>query len=180
MDTLTNAMLRLVRKFFRNYSTEEKILGSCICEHNTEGDNCERCHVGYYGNPFNGLWRRSYFLKTKSLRNCWRLSEVSLPWRLSLWKERRRSVLHSLSRGFTHLSTYHHSLVQGLTGSRCTECQMGYYGNPKEGVECQKCECNSNADENEIEICDQLVSVLIRNTGKCHLQKDRSVQTLYA
>lgn len=28
--------------------------GECFCEHNTEGNNCEKCSANYYGNPKNG------------------------------------------------------------------------------------------------------------------------------
>lgn len=28
--------------------------GQCFCEHNTTGENCDRCLPGFYGNPLNG------------------------------------------------------------------------------------------------------------------------------
>lgn len=28
--------------------------GKCQCEHNTRGDNCQQCEIGYYGNPTAG------------------------------------------------------------------------------------------------------------------------------
>lgn len=28
--------------------------GECFCEHNTEGNNCEKCSENYYGHPVNG------------------------------------------------------------------------------------------------------------------------------
>lgn len=32
----------------------DKITGTCHCLHNTEGEHCEKCTVGYYGDPRNG------------------------------------------------------------------------------------------------------------------------------
>ncbi len=31
------------------------VIGVCECEDNTEGTNCEKCAVGYYGVPFKDL-----------------------------------------------------------------------------------------------------------------------------
>lgn len=43
---------------------------------------------------------------------------------------------------------------EGTTGSRCETCLDGYYGDPKNSIPCQKCNCSGNID--------------LTDTGNCH------------
>lgn len=43
----------------------------------------------------------------------------------------------------------------GYTGERCDQCQVNYWGNPREiGGSCEICDCNGNIDRNVPESCD--------------------------
>lgn len=56
---------KLARKFKRDFLLECKTCdcngqpcdqrGKCLCANSTQGDRCERCNVGYFGNPLQGI-----------------------------------------------------------------------------------------------------------------------------
>ncbi|CAD5234464.1 unnamed protein product [Bursaphelenchus xylophilus] len=103
--------------------------GVCICNHNTDGDNCERCSRGYYGDALNGT--------PDDCKQC------DCP-------EGGPCML--LPDGTTTCT----ECPEGYQGKKCDECADEYYGNPDDGGVCKKCECNDNVDTNAVGICDTI------------------------
>ncbi|KAI1733245.1 laminin EGF domain-containing protein [Ditylenchus destructor] len=117
--------------------------GACIdCRNLTDGAHCETCKAGYYGDP-----RLAYNLPCKPC-----------------------PCPGGPGSGFQHADTcYLHpgssdvvcNCRSGYTGERCDQCQVNYWGNPREiGGSCEKCDCNDNIDRTAPESCDS-------RTGDC-------------
>uniref|UniRef100_A0A8C3RW26 Laminin subunit alpha-5 n=1 Tax=Chelydra serpentina TaxID=8475 RepID=A0A8C3RW26_CHESE len=115
--------------------------GICIhCQHNTEGDRCERCKDGYVGNvSLDGPLR------------C-----MGCPCPLSI-------ASNNFAVGCVHKGSTMQCLCRpGYAGAMCERCAPGYYGNPLViGSSCQPCDCSENTDPNMLfSDCDSL-------TGTC-------------
>lgn len=112
--------------------------GKCICEHNTAGDNCERCARGYYGNALGGTALDCKQCPCPGQGACMLIGDDD--------------------------TIFCSECPRGYGGPLCETCSDGFYGDPK-GVfgsvrECQPCDCNSNVDLNAIGNCNS-------TTGEC-------------
>lgn len=86
----------------------DPITGICIdCQGNTEGDHCERCITGYYGDPLSGVecLRCECPLLTNNFSPTCFFNETD-----------GQPTCDNCSRGYT--------------GRNCELCMNGYYGNP--------------------------------------------------
>ncbi|KAL4235534.1 Laminin subunit alpha-2 [Mactra antiquata] len=137
--------------------------GRCLmCTDNTEGENCEFCRPGFYGDPTRGtpddckpcscpLTERSNNFATTCVLN-------------PTFNDPDAFVCLDCAPGFA--------------GERCERCDNGYYGYPGLlGSSCQQCECNGNIDRDLVGSCDQLTGECLLcqhntegpNCGKCML-----------
>ncbi|KAJ9596346.1 hypothetical protein L9F63_012621, partial [Diploptera punctata] len=111
--------------------------GRCICQHNTAGDNCERCARGYYGNALQGTAYDCKHCPCPNQGACTQLVDETI-------------VCLECPKGYG--------------GPRCDLCSDGYYGDPTSTFgpyrACQPCECNDNVDPNAVGNCN-------RTTGEC-------------
>ncbi|KAH3697084.1 hypothetical protein DPMN_084569, partial [Dreissena polymorpha] len=122
--------------------------GRCLmCTDNTEGNNCEVCRAGFYGDPTRGT--------PDDCKPCGcPLTEPS----------NNFASTCALSPKFDNPDAFVClDCAVGYTGERCERCDHGYYGFPGVlGDRCQPCKCNGNINPNMVGSCDQL-------TGDCRL-----------
>ncbi|XP_060517066.1 laminin subunit alpha-1 [Cylas formicarius] len=115
--------------------------GECFCEHNTVGEKCERCSVGFYGNPLRGT-------ETDCKRCACPLENDANNFSPSCQLD---YVTTDDRGGGSYVCT---QCPKGYTGDHCEICDDGYYGDPMEvGNRCMPCDCNGGP-------CD-------RKTGQC-------------
>uniref|UniRef100_A0A146ME41 Laminin subunit beta-1 n=4 Tax=Lygus hesperus TaxID=30085 RepID=A0A146ME41_LYGHE len=115
--------------------------GKCIdCRDHTTGYSCDKCDVGYYGDPANGL-------------NC-------RPCKCPDTKESG----HSFASECILLNDDVRCVCdEGYAGVRCDTCDNNFFGSPdKPGGSCQPCNCSGNVDSSKAGACDT-------QTGKCLL-----------
>ncbi|XP_048876861.1 laminin subunit gamma-3 isoform X1 [Brienomyrus brachyistius] len=96
----------------------DHLSGRCLkCLHHTEGDHCERCRRGYYGNA----------MAQSSADKC----------KPCLCNPEGTAG----SPDDCHPSTGQCLCLDHVSGRDCTHCQMGYF-NLKPGVGCERCTCS--------------------------------------
>ncbi|XP_078806362.1 basement membrane-specific heparan sulfate proteoglycan core protein isoform X21 [Oryzias latipes] len=92
--------------------------GRCLqCLHNTDGQRCERCQNGYYGNPLTG--------DPQACQPC--------PCPGTTPANQFSSTCYMHSDGQPTCD----NCPPGFTGRRCERCAQGYTGNPLTGQRCQ-------------------------------------------
>ncbi|KAM6948734.1 laminin subunit alpha-3-like [Aplochiton taeniatus] len=134
----------------------EERTGKCQnCKYNTDGDSCERCREGYYGNPAE-----------RSCRVC------PCPFGV---------VANSFAVGCREGSAGLQCMCkQGYSGDKCERCAPGYYGNPLATAgSCRPCNCKGNGNN-----CDSKTGVCRNplpkdtNTDEQCQECDNCAQTL--
>ncbi|XP_024048677.2 laminin subunit gamma-3 [Terrapene carolina triunguis] len=128
--------------------------GRCQCLHHTEGPSCERCTIGFHGNPFVGHFDDCQPCPCPDQSPCMAIPE-------------------SGELVCTHCP-------QGQRGRRCELCDDGFFGDPlgRNGPAhpCSPCQCNGNVDPNAVGNCDPVSGQCLRclyNTSGEHCEKCR-------
>ncbi|CAM5163729.1 unnamed protein product [Eretmochelys imbricata] len=128
--------------------------GRCQCLHHTEGPSCERCALGFHGNPFVGHFDDCQPCPCPGQSPCTAIPE-------------------SGELVCTHCP-------RGQRGRRCELCDDGFFGDPlgRNGPAhpCSPCQCNGNVDSNAVGNCDPDSGQCLRclyNTSGEHCEKCR-------
>ncbi|XP_039201102.1 laminin subunit gamma-3 isoform X1 [Crotalus tigris] len=126
--------------------------GICQCLHNTEGPGCERCAVGFYGNPFLGQPDDCQACPCPGQGPC-------------------TTMVDNGEVVCTHCPL-------GQRGRLCELCDDGFFGDPlgRNGSErpCSSCDCSGNMDPNAVGNCDTLTGRCLRclyNTSGEHCER---------
>ncbi|KAM3726093.1 Laminin-like protein [Dirofilaria immitis] len=133
----------------------DPITGICFdCEHNTFGDHCELCRVGFYGDatkggPYSCLpCACPYATNINNFATSCQVSETGM-----------------LESCFCK---------EGYTSDQCERCDIGYYGQPTAvGGSCHKCDCNNNNDLSVDGSCHPITGdcyLCLNNTGGVHCE----------
>ncbi|VVC44657.1 Hypothetical protein CINCED_3A025090 [Cinara cedri] len=123
-------------------STCDKITGICnTCKHNTTGDHCEKCIVGYHGNATVG-----------TPYDCL-ICACPLPIATNNF-----ATGCEVSPDGNKISC---DCIPGYFGARCESCNAGFYGSPETpGEVCKECQCSGNINKEDPGSCDSI-------TGRC-------------
>lgn len=120
--------------------------GTCgDCQHNTDGPNCNKCVVGFYGDPTRG--------KEDDCKGCACPGGIQAPNQFA-----RDCVLNPNDKKNPYRCL---QCDKGYSGYRCHVCSDGYYGNPMlPKGKCTKCVCNGNVNPSASNNCNT-------TTGEC-------------
>lgn len=142
-------------------STTHEVLGKCVpcscnnhaasceldtwqcgeCLHNTFGERCERCAVGFYGNAMFGTAEDCKRCACPLVEDQNNFSPNCQLKEMSFDVNEFTNELSSLSNKTSDYICTH--CPEGYTGDHCEECDDGYFGMPtKLASTCQRCPCN--------------------------------------
>lgn len=136
--------------------------GECSpCLHNTFGEGCERCAIGFYGNPRYGTAQDCQrcacplTLEENNFSPSCQLKELSLDIHHTLDNELNivgSTVISINESGSDFICT---QCPEGYVGDHCERCdEAGYYGSPLvEGSQCLPCPCNGGPCDPETGAC---------------------------
>ncbi|ERL89440.1 hypothetical protein D910_06807 [Dendroctonus ponderosae] len=116
--------------------------GVCLnCQHNTQGDHCESCNVGYHGDARSGT------------PNDCLICACPLP-----IASNNFATGCDVSSDGEHISC---ECTEGYIGARCESCAPGFYGLPEvQGDYCKPCQCSGNINSSDPGSCQS-------TNGKC-------------